>query len=371
MAKQIKKAAKKVAVKKKSVNAKASKTPAKKVTKKVVVKKAAKKVVANKSSKNSKSSVITNKKKANPSKKVDVKKNNKPVSKKSNVKVASKPAKKAPAKIVKKAAPKKAAKAPVKVVKKAAPKKVVKAPVKVVKKEAPKAVKPVAKPVVKAKEAAKVKEPKKPLKPATPPAKILTAAEKAKLPIKKASAAPLPKPAPTPTVRLKMEDKPSVIVAHRKAKETKAEVEKVSKTIKEEFTRSILDMPVEEPKQTFKYSDEELAEFKELILNRLELSRKELTFLNGLITRKDESGTEDTENRMSVDDGSNAMERENLSQMASRQIQFISNLEKALIRIENKTYGICRVTGLLIDKARLRAVPHATLSIEAKNSMKK
>ena len=191
------------------------------------------------------------------------------------------------------------------------------------------------------------------------------------MPIKKASAAPLPKPAPTPTVRLKMEDKPSVIVAHRKQKETKAEVEKVSKTIKEEFTRSILDMPAEEPKQTFKYSDEELAEFKELILNRLELSRKELTFLNGLITRKDESGTEDTENRMSVDDGSNAMERENLSQMASRQIQFISNLEKALIRIENKTYGICRVTGLLIDKARLRAVPHATLSIEAKNSMKK
>jgi len=286
-------------------------------------------------------------------------------------KVAPKKVAKAPVKVVKKAAPKKAAKAPVKVVKKAAPKKVVKAPVKVVKKEAPKAVKPVAKPVVKAKEAAKVKEPKKPLKPATPPAKILTAAEKAKLPIKKASAAPLPKPAPTPTVRLKMEDKPSVIVAHRKAKETKAEVEKVSKTIKEEFTRSILDMPVEEPKQTFKYSDEELAEFKELILNRLELSRKELTFLNGLITRKDESGTEDTENRMSVDDGSNAMERENLSQMASRQIQFISNLEKALIRIENKTYGICRVTGLLIDKARLRAVPHATLSIEAKNGMKK
>jgi len=286
-------------------------------------------------------------------------------------KVAPKKVAKAPVKVVKKAAPKKAAKAPVKVVKKAAPKKVVKAPVKVVKKEAPKAVKPVAKPVVKAKEAAKVKEPKKPLKPAAPPAKILTAAEKAKLPIKKASAAPLPKPAPTPTVRLKMEDKPSVIVAHRKAKETKAEVEKVSKTIKEEFTRSILDMPVEEPKQTFKYSDEELSEFKELILNRLELSRKELTFLNGLITRKDESGTEDTENRMSVDDGSNAMERENLSQMASRQIQFISNLEKALIRIENKTYGICRVTGLLIDKARLRAVPHATLSIEAKNSMKK
>ena len=74
---------------------------------------------------------------------------------------------------------------------------------------------------------------------------------------------------------------------------------------------------------------------------------------------------------MNMEDGSGAMEREQLSQLASRQIQFISHLEKALIRIENKTYGVCRVTGKLIDKARLRAVPHATLSIEAKNMMTK
>ncbi|MCY1562600.1 RNA polymerase-binding transcription factor DksA [compost metagenome] len=72
-----------------------------------------------------------------------------------------------------------------------------------------------------------------------------------------------------------------------------------------------------------------------------------------------------------MEDGSGAMEKEQLSLMAARQIQFINNLEKALVRIENKTYGICRETGKLIDKARLRAVPHATLSIEAKNSMKK
>ena len=74
---------------------------------------------------------------------------------------------------------------------------------------------------------------------------------------------------------------------------------------------------------------------------------------------------------MTMEDGSMSMEREQLAQMASRQIQFIDHLEKANMRIENKTYGICRVTGKLIDKARLRAVPHATLSIEAKQMMNK
>ena len=78
-------------------------------------------------------------------------------------------------------------------------------------------------------------------------------------------------------------------------------------------------------------------------------------------------GSDDNDNRyMTMEDGSMSMEREQLSQMASRQITYIDHLEKAIIRIENKTYGICRVTGKLIDKARLRAVPHATLSLEAK-----
>jgi RNA polymerase-binding transcription factor DksA len=78
-------------------------------------------------------------------------------------------------------------------------------------------------------------------------------------------------------------------------------------------------------------------------------------------------GGDETDNRyMTMEDGGMSMEREQLSQMASRQIQYIDHLEKAIIRIENKTYGICRVTGKLIDKARLRAVPHATLSLEAK-----
>ena len=134
------------------------------------------------------------------------------------------------------------------------------------------------------------------------------------------------------------------------------------------FTKSVLDQaPQENSGPTMRYSDGELNEFRELIQRKLETAKKELGYLQGLITRKDEMGGDDTDNRyMTMEDGSLSMEREQLSQMASRQITFIDHLEKAMMRIENKTYGICRVTGKLIDKARLRAVPHATLSIEAK-----
>lgn len=140
-----------------------------------------------------------------------------------------------------------------------------------------------------------------------------------------------------------------------------------------EFTKSVLDQPENiQTGPTMRYSDAELGEFKELILKKLEQAKKELTYLQGLITRKDEMGGDETENRyMTMEDGSMSMEREQLAQMASRQINYIDHLEKALMRIENKTYGICRVTGKLIDKARLRAVPHATLSIEAKQMMNK
>src|SRR5690606_33830672 len=169
------------------------------------------------------------------------------------------------------------------------------------------------------------------------------------------------------------ENKTQVIIAHRRTehrKDTKEEAGKTMINYQPDYTRSILDQPTQQTGPVYRYSDEELNEFKELILGRLENARKELAYLQGLITRKDEAGTEDTENRyMNMEDGSGAMEREQLAQLASRQIQFINHLEKALMRIENKTYGICRVTGKLIDKARLRAVPHATLSIEAKRSM--
>lgn len=135
-----------------------------------------------------------------------------------------------------------------------------------------------------------------------------------------------------------------------------------------EFTKSVLDQtPMENTGPSLRYSDNELQEFRELITRKLETAKKELGYLQGLITRKDQMGGDESDNRyMTMEDGSLSMEREQLSQMASRQITFIDHLEKAMMRIENKTYGICRVTGKLIDKARLRAVPHATLSIEAK-----
>jgi RNA polymerase-binding transcription factor DksA len=92
-----------------------------------------------------------------------------------------------------------------------------------------------------------------------------------------------------------------------------------------------------------------------------------LIYLQGLITHKDVGNGDDGEGRyMTMENGSESMEREQLSQMASRQITYIDHLEKALMRVENKTYGVCRITGKLIDKARLKAVPHATLSMEAK-----
>ncbi|MBE7174369.1 MAG: TraR/DksA family transcriptional regulator [Williamsia sp.] len=146
---------------------------------------------------------------------------------------------------------------------------------------------------------------------------------------------------------------------------------KTARKYEPDFTKSVLDSPMQEqsgPSQ--RYSDTDLNEFRELINKKLEAAKKELTYLQGLITRKDEMGGDESDNRyMTMEDGSISMEREQLSQMASRQITFIDHLEKALMRIESKTYGVCRVTGKLIDKARLRAVPHATLSIEAKQTM--
>ena len=143
---------------------------------------------------------------------------------------------------------------------------------------------------------------------------------------------------------------------------------KTSRKYQPDFTKSVLDQPVHDlGAPIVRYSDTDLGEFRELIQRKLEAAKKELVYLQGLITRKDEMGGDNDDARyMTMEDGSMSMEREQLSQMASRQITFIDHLEKAIMRIENKTYGICRVTGRLIDKARLRAVPHATLSIEAK-----
>jgi RNA polymerase-binding transcription factor DksA len=116
-----------------------------------------------------------------------------------------------------------------------------------------------------------------------------------------------------------------------------------------------------------RYSDDELAEFRELILEKLEMARSEFRYYQEQIMLANSNGTDDTSSGyVTLEEGSMAMDKEHYSQLASRQRKFIDHLENALIRIENKTYGICRDTGKLIPKERLRLVPHATLSMEAK-----
>ena len=277
--------------------------------------------------------------------------------KKAAPKKAAKPAPKPAAKpAAKKAAPaKKAAAKPApakKVVAKPAPapKPVTKAPVKAAPKPAPA---PVKKAVVPAKPAAKA-----PVKPAAP-APAAKPVSTPLPPMKK----PEPKGPPAPPVK-----------PVRKAPEPLKEVKVPKTNTKSSVPYQPGYTPLEKRVETVrsnetlvKYSDADLNEFRELINKKLEAAKKELTYLQGLITRKDEMGGDNDDARyMTMEDGSMSMEREQLSQMASRQITYIDHLEKALMRIENKTYGICRVTGKLIDKARLRAVPHATLSLEAK-----
>ncbi|MBA3899948.1 MAG: TraR/DksA C4-type zinc finger protein [Bacteroidetes bacterium] len=117
-----------------------------------------------------------------------------------------------------------------------------------------------------------------------------------------------------------------------------------------------------------RYSDEELMEFKELIFKKLQDAKKDFDLLKDTLSNKT-NGTDDTSPTFKLlEDGSDVLTKEETAQLAVRQQKFIQNLENALIRIENKTYGICRATGKLISKDRLRVVPHATLSIEAKNA---
>lgn len=274
-----------------------------------------------------------------------------------------KPAVKKPAKPAKKIAVKK----PVaKKVKKPAPKPAPHKPGKVAPK---KAAKPVAKKAV-VKKPAKPIAIKQPTKPAPAPAKPVAVVKPAeKLVVKKPGAHD-----PSSLVSIKPVAKP--IIKKEPPKPTKVVIPKTSakSSVKyePEFTKSVLDTPMyEHTGPTMRYSDADLTEFREIISRKLDAAKKELAYLQGLITRRDEGGDMDEGRYMTMEDGSVSMEREQLSQMASRQITFIDHLEKAMMRIENKTYGVCRVTGKLIDKARLRAVPHATLSIEAKQMMNK
>ena len=119
---------------------------------------------------------------------------------------------------------------------------------------------------------------------------------------------------------------------------------------------------------TVRYSDKDLAEFKVLIQEKIKKAQHDLELIKSAYMNDHNNGTEDTSPTFKAfDEGSEVMSKESNSQLAIRQEKFIRDLRNALIRIENKTYGVCRVTGKLINKDRLKLVPHATLSIEAKN----
>lgn len=118
-----------------------------------------------------------------------------------------------------------------------------------------------------------------------------------------------------------------------------------------------------------RYSDEELEEFKQIILSKLELAKRDYQQMMDTLSNKNGNDVDDTMPTYKIlEEGSMTHTKEELTTMAARQQKFIQALQAALVRIENKTYGICRVTGKLIPKERLRAVPHATLSIEAKQA---
>lgn len=210
------------------------------------------------------------------------------------------------------------------------------------------------KPAKAAKKVAKAK-PSKAVKKATPkkkaPAKKVAAK---KTTVKKETAAKKAAPVKTITAPAKPKQTPPQLVnfpvltqrpiAHKPAK---------TAAVKDERTR---------------YSDAELKEFEVLINEKLEKARGEYKILKDTLSRDNDSGTDSTSggNTKVLEDGAETAEKENLSQLAARQQKFITNLENALVRIKNSTYGICTVTGKLISKERLIAVPHTTQSIEAK-----
>lgn len=251
--------------------------------------------------------------------------------KKSSAKAAKKPTAKAKPK-AKKVAPK----AKVKVVKKATPvkKKVAKKVIakKVVKKIA--AVKKVA-----PKKEAKIKVPKAPKEPKAP--KAPKAPKEPKALTRRQEAMAIPKNSPQLTIFPIITQRP---IAHKQVN------------------------PSSTPDDKTRYSENELKEFEVLIKSKLEKARDEFKILKDTLNRNNDAGTDSTSggNTKVLEDGAETAEKENLSQLAARQLKYMTNLENALVRIKNGTYGICTVTGKLISKERLIAVPHTTQSIEAK-----
>jgi len=237
--------------------------------------------------------------------------------------------------------------------------------------------------VVKKKAAVKkpaAKKAAKTVKPKAKPAAKKTAAKKVavkKAVVKKVVA----KKAPTKkTTAKKTAATPKKVVAKAKApikkaviKETSPKVSELnSKTVKPQATMQQPKNNTNGPEDTrTKYSEEELKEFETLILEKLERAKKELVYIKESLSRKnDESSDNSNSNLKLLEDGADTLEKENFSQLAARQMKFIQQLEFAVIRIKNGTYGVCIETGKLIPKERLRAVPHTQHSIEAKLNRK-
>ncbi len=246
--------------------------------------------------------------------------------KKSSAKASKKPTVKAKPK-AKKVAPK----AKAKVVKKAPAKKVAK---KVVAKKVAKKIAPVKK--VAPKKEAKIKVPKAPKEPKAP-----KAPKEPKALTRRQEAMAIPKNSPQLTIFPIITQRP---IAHKQVN------------------------PSSTPDDKTRYSENELKEFETLIKSKLEKARDEFKILKDTLNRNNDAGTDSTSggNTKVLEDGAETAEKENLSQLAARQLKYMTNLENALVRIKNGTYGICTVTGKLISKERLIAVPHTTQSIEAK-----
>lgn len=284
--------------------------------------------------------------------------------------VAKKPVKKAPA-------PKQAPKAkPVSKATKKAPKPVKKpavktAPAKVVAKKASPKAKPVAKPVKKQVTKPIAKKLAKPVKPAPAPVKKSVPAVKTtpvKPPVKTTGTPKIEKKvsAPKPVARKKSTTETAEPKASTKPLVTQGvgpSMPRVTPMVKKVVSTL-------EAGDKARYSDSDLEEFRQIIIAKLDEARKDYDLLKQTLANTDTNGTEDTSPSFKmIEDGSETLGREETAQLAGRQEKFIKHLEEALLRIRNKTYGICRVTGKLISKERLRLVPHATLSIEAKQQM--
>ncbi|MBC7487849.1 MAG: TraR/DksA family transcriptional regulator [Cytophagaceae bacterium] len=235
----------------------------------------------------------------------------------------------------------------------------------------------VKKAVVKKKAAVKKTAAKKSAKTVKPKAKLAakkTAAKKA--PAKKTA---VKKVTAKKAVVKKAAAAPKKVVAKAKPPIKKVVIKETSPQVLELNSKKVKPQAIMQPKNNTngpedtrtKYSEEELKEFEALILEKLERAKKELVYIKESLSRKnDESSDNSNSNLKLLEDGADTLEKESFSQLAARQMKFIQQLEFAVIRIKNGTYGVCIETGKLIPKERLRAVPHTQHSIEAKLNRK-